>query len=201
MSDAHFRHLRPVLVLTLLSFILCGFAYPAFVAGAGEALGLGWQENGSLISVNGTVVGSELIGQNFSSPMYFWPRVSSVNYNSLNGSGGQAIGIATLEFYNQTLNYTTYLIQTGHLKPGQKVPANGVEPSASGFDPDITVSFALFQIPRVHFNTNLSISLLDSLVTRYTVHPFLGFIGSTYVNVVLLDLALHSILLKDGLIR
>jgi K+-transporting ATPase ATPase C chain len=201
MSDAHFTHLRPILVLTLLSFILCGFAYPAFVAGAGEALGLGWQENGSLISMNGTVVGSELIGQNFSSPMYFWPRVSSVNYNSLNGSGGVTIGVATLEFYNQTLNYTTYLIQTGHLKPGTKVPANGVEPSASGFDPDITVSFALFQIPRVHFNTNLSIPFLDSLVTKYTVHPFLGFIGSTYVNVVLLDLALHSILLKDGLIH
>ncbi|MCL5437348.1 MAG: potassium-transporting ATPase subunit C [Candidatus Thermoplasmatota archaeon] len=164
-------------------------------------MGLGWQENGSLIKMNGTVVASELIGEKFSSPMYFWPRVSAVNYNSLNGSGGSSIGIATLEFYNQTKNYTEYLIQTGHLSPGTKVPANGVEPSASGFDPDITVAFALFQIPRVHFNTNLSVSLLRSLVSKYTVHPFLGFIGSTYVNVVLLDLALHSILLKKGLIH
>lgn len=186
--------------MTLLFFILLGFAYPGFVAVVTHGIGLGFQADGSLVRQNGTVVASEFIGQNFSSPYYFWPRVSAVGYNTSDGSGGSALGIMTSEFYNQTKNYTDYLVSTGKLSNGTLVPANGVEPSASGLDPDISVGFAQFQLPRVAFYSHLNLSFLESLVLKYTHHPYLGFIGSTYVDVVGLDIALHGILVDRGVI-
>lgn len=193
-------HLRAVFVMTLLFFILLGFAYPGFVAIVTHGIGLGYQADGSLIRQNGTVVASEFIGQNFSSTYYFWPRVSAVNYNTSDGSGGSALGIMTGEFYNQTKNYTQYLINTGRVSNSTLVPANGVEPSASGLDPDISVGFALFQLNRVAFYTSLNVSYLKQLVSKYTHHPYLGFIGSTYVDVLGLDIALHGILVSRGVI-
>lgn len=195
------RHLRAAVVTVLLFLVITGIAYPAFITAAVHAIGLGWQADGSLIYKNGTPIASELIGENFSSPYYFWPRVSSVNYNTINGSGGKRLGIMTLEFYNETKNYTEYLIKEGMVPPGTTVPANGVEPSASGFDPDISVGFAYFQIPRVSHYTNLSASFLKRLIAKYTSYPILGFIGNTYVNVVELDIALHSLLVRDGVIK
>jgi K+-transporting ATPase ATPase C chain len=195
------RHVRAAFVTVFLFLIITGLAYPAFVAVAVHVVGMGWQADGSLIVQNGTVIASELIGENFSAPYYFWPRVSSVNYNSLNGSGGSEYGIMTLEFYYETKNYTEYLIKENMAPPGALVPANGVEPSASGFDPDISVGFALFQLPRVMNYTHLSETFLKRLISKYTHYPILGFIGSTYVNVVQLDIALHNILVQDGVIK
>lgn len=194
-------HLRAAGVMTLIFLLLAGFAYPGFVAAVAHGIGMGFQADGSLVRENGTVVASEFIGENFSAPYYFWPRVSSVNYSTSEGSGGSALGVMTMQFYNETKNYTEYLISTGRLSNGTLVPANGVEPSASGFDPDITQGFALFQLPRVSFYTNLSIGFLQELIDRYTTHPLLDFIGSTYVNVVSLDIALHQILLSRGVIQ
>lgn len=194
-------HLRAAGVMTLLFFILVGFAYPGFIALVAHGIGLGYQADGSLVRQNGTVIASEFIGQNFSSPFYFWPRVSSVNYNSSEGSGGSAIGIMTQQFYNETENYTQYLISTSNSGNSTRVPANGVEPSGSGFDPDITVGFALFQIPRVALYTHLNVSYLRGLVEKYTTYPVLGFIGSTYVDVLALDVALHSVLVSNGVIK
>ncbi len=195
------KDLRAVAVMTLLFFALLGFAYPGFVAVVAHGIGLGHQADGSLISQNGTIIASSFIGENFSSPYYFWPRVSSVNYNSSDGSGGSAIGIATQQFYNETKNYTEYLLRTGMVANGTQVPANGVEPSASGFDPDISVGFALFQLSRVSFYTHLNTSYLERLVAEHTTYPLLGFIGNTYVNLVTLDIALHGILVSDGVIK
>ncbi len=193
-------HVRAALVLVVLFFALLGFGYPGFVAVVVHGIGLGYQADGSLITQNGTVIASQFIGENFSSPYYFWPRVSAVGYNSSNGSGGSALGIMTQQFYNQTKNYTEYLISTGRVSNGTLVPANGVEPSGSSFDPDITVGFALFQLSRVAYYSHLNVSYLKQLVDRYTTHPYLGFIGSTYVNVVTLDIALHRILVGNGTI-
>lgn len=194
-------HLRAVGVMCLLFFVLLGFAYPGFVAIVAHGIGLGYQADGSLVSQNGTVIASKFIGENFSAPYYFWPRVSSVGYNSSNGSGGSALGIATMQFYNQTKNYTEFLIRTGMVANGTQVPANGVEPSASGFDPDITVGFAEFQLTRVAFYTHLNVSYLQKLIGEHTTYPLLGFIGSTYVNVVTLDIALHNVLAANGVIK
>lgn len=193
-------HLRAVAVMSLVFFALLGFAYPGFVAVVSHGIGLGYQANGSLISQNGTVIASKFIGENFSAPYYFWPRVSSVNYNSSNGSGGEAIGIMTQQFYNETRNYTLYLLSTGHVPNGTYVPGNGVEPSGSGFDPDISLGFAKFQLPRVAYYSHLNLTLLEKLVEKYTTYPYLGFIGSTYVNVVQLDIAIHGILAGNGTI-
>ncbi len=193
-------HLRAVAVMSLIFFVLLGFAYPGFVAIVAHGIGLGYQADGSLISQNGTVIASKFIGENFSAPYYFWPRVSSVGYNSSNGSGGSALGIATQQFYNQTKNYTEFLIRTGMVPNGTRVPANAVEPSASGFDPDITVGFAYFQLTRVAFYTHLNVSYLQKLVGEHTTYPLFGFIGNTYVNVVTLDIALHNVLLSKGVI-
>jgi len=194
------KHLRAALTLTLVMFLLLGMAYPIFVAVVSDNSFLKYQAEGSLISSNGTIIASAFIGENFTSPYYFWPRLSSVDYNSSQGSGGSQYGIYTMEFYNQTKNYTMYLLRTGYVPAGTRVPANGVEPSASGFDPDISVNFALFQIPRISHFTHLSPLLLRNLVSRYTVEPVLDFIGNPYVNVVLLDISLHSLLVRDGII-
>lgn len=194
-------HLRAVGVMMLLFFILLGLAYPGFVAVFAGGIGLGHQAEGSLITQNGTVIASEFIGQNFSAPYYFWPRVSATGYNTSLGSGGSALGIMTQQFYNETKNYTEYLISTGRLSNATQVPANGVEPSASSLDPDISPGFARFQLTRVAFYSHLNTTLLTGLIGKYTTWPLLGFIGSTYVNVVALDIALHNLLVSDGVIK
>lgn len=151
-----------------------------------------YQASGSLIYVNGTVVGSELIGQNFSSPGYFHSRPSAVDYNASN-SGGSNYGATSAALMNQVTQRVAKVRSENNLSPNASVPADMVLASGSGLDPHISPENAMIQVSRVARVRGLQESDVRALVDQYTEGPQLGFLGADRVNVLKLNIALDEL--------
>ena len=180
------NQLRPALVLTVLLTGLTGLVYPVVVTGLAQTM-LTAQANGSQIERNGRVIGSDLIGQNFTQPGYFWPRPSATSpdpYNAASSSGsnigptGKAL-IERVEASVQALG-------------GGPVPADAVTTSASGLDPHITPANAARQITRVATARGVEPAAIATILSDVTEGPLLGLFGEPRVNVLLLNLALDA---------
>jgi len=183
------RELRPALSLVILFTLFTGFLFPEAFTGIMQ-LTLPFQANGSLLTQNGQVIGSALIGQNFTSPKYFVPRPSALDkpYDSgVSGASNLGPSSATL-LTNVKTNIAAYLKAYG---PGA-VPADAVTASGSGLDPDISLANALRQAPAIATARSLPASTVVNLVNSQTHHAFLGIIGTDHVNVLELNLALDS---------
>lgn len=182
---------RPAIALLFVFVVLTGLIFPLVVWGAGQAL-FRHQANGSLIKdAKGNVVGSELIGQNFTDPKYFHPRPSAGNYDAAN-SGGTNLGPTSEKLEKNLYDLSrSYRIDNG-LSPDEKLPADAVTTSASGLDPDISVENAELQTRRVAKARGLPISDVAELVRAHTEHRFLGVYGEPRVNVLALNLALDK---------
>ena len=199
------KHLRPALVLTVAFTALCGLAYPLGVTGVAQAL-FPEQAAGSLIHRNGAVVGSALIGQNFTSDKYFHGRPSattdtdpndptktiSVPYDAAS-SGGSNLG-PTSQALVDRVKADVATLRKEH--PEGPVPADLVTTSASGLDPHISPAGAEFQIVRVAKARGISEDKLRLLVTAYTEERLFGVIGEPVVNVLALNLALDDLTKK-----
>ncbi len=193
------RHLRPALAVLFALTVVTGVVYPLAITGIAQLV-FPHQANGSLIMVNGKPVGSELIGQQFSDPKYFWGRLSATGdypYNSYNaqtgtGSSGSNYGpmnpalIAAARARIQALRAA----DPGNTAP---VPVDLVTASGSGLDPNISVAAALYQAPRVARLRGLPLEQVQALVARYTQGRQLGFLGEPRVNVLELNLALDQL--------
>ena len=178
---------RLVMVMTVLT----GLLYPGFVTALCQLL-FPKQANGSLISVNGRVVGSSLIGQNFTKPEYFHPRPSAAGngYDASNSSGSNygptnqklidRVQASIAEFRKENPDYQG------------PIPADLVTTSASGLDPDISVASAEAQAARVAATRDVPVERVCHLIERHTEMRELGFLGDTRVNVLELNLALDS---------
>ena len=196
------QHIRPAIVMIVLMTLLTGIAYPFAVTGMAQLL-FPWQANGSLIERNGKVVGSAVIGQNFSSAKYFHGRPSATTdtdpndatktipapYNAAN-SGGSNLGPTSKALIDRVKADSEQLAAEN---PGQPVPVDLVTTSASGLDPDITPATALFQMPRVAKERNLPEERVRQLVADNTTGRALGIIGEPHVNVLQLNLALDDL--------
>lgn len=193
------RQLRPALVLFVLMTLLTGVLYPLVVTGIAQ-LAFPSQANGSLIPSTGSLIGSRLIGQYFTSPKYFWGRPSAT-YGSpntafdpaaLTGSSGSNLGPLS-----QTLveNVQQRVDALHAADPGNDlpIPVDLVTASASGLDPHISVAAAMYQLPRVARARGMSEDVLSDLVSQYTENGFFGLLGEPVVNVLLLNLALDAI--------
>jgi K+-transporting ATPase ATPase C chain len=194
------RELRPALSLVILFTILTGVILPEVFTGIMQAV-LPYQANGSQIVVNNQVVGSALIGQNFTAPTYFQPRPSA-----LSGTDAKGNSIATpydaSESGASNLGPTSAALQTAvkqriaaYIKafgPGP-VPADAVTASGSGLDADISLANALRQAPAVAAARHLPASTVTGLVQQMTHHSFLGIVGTDHVNVLELNLALNHL--------
>ena len=194
------RHLRPAIVLTLAFTVLCGLAYPLGITGLARAL-FPVQAGGSLITKNGTVVGSALIGQPFTADKYFHGRPSATTdtdpadatktvpapYNAAN-SGGSNLG-PTSQALALRVKADVATLRKEH--PGA-IPADLVTTSASGLDPDITPAAAEFQVARVAKVRGLPEDQVRRLVAAHTTNRLLGVIGEPAVNVLRLNLALDQ---------
>ena len=186
--------LRPALVLFLVLTLLTGVAYPLVVTGAAQAL-FPAQAAGSLIVRDGKLVGSALIGQNFSDPGHFWGRPSATGpmpYNAA-ASGGSNLGplnpalVAAVRGRIDALRAA----DAGNTLP---VPVDLVTASASGLDPHISPAAARYQIARVAQARRLPADRVRALVDAQIEKPLLGLIGEPAVNVLKLNLALDAML-------
>lgn len=184
---------RPTLTLFVLLTVILGIAYPLAVTGVGQLL-FPHQANGSLIERNGQAVGSELIGQPFTNPRYFWSRPSataSTPYNAAN-SGGANLGPSNPELLKQIGERSQQLRAANPAQSGP-VPMDLVTTSASGLDPHISPQAAHYQAARVASAHGLTPEQVRVLIDAHTEGPQLGLFGQARVNVLKLNLALDAL--------
>ena len=176
---------------TLVTAILLGLGYPLFVTGV-AALIFPHQAGGSLIKLNdGTVIGSELLAQSFTSDKYFHPRPSAAG----NGYDATASGGSNLAQSSKTLidRIQGSIDKLAKENPGKPVPIDLVTTSASGLDPDITPDAAYFQVPRVSKARGIAEDRINDLIQQHTTARQLGILGEPRVNVLLLNLDLDKL--------
>jgi K+-transporting ATPase ATPase C chain len=194
-------HLRPALVLMALMIALTGLAYPLAITGIAQVAFSG-PANGSLIARNGSVVGSALIGQPFTSDRYFQPRPSATSapdpqdstktvdapYNAA-GSGGSNLGPTSQKLVDRVKDDVDRLQAAG----ATSVPADAATASGSGLDPHVSPDTANLQIARVAQARGLPEQQVRALVVRETEGRLFGILGEPRVNVLKLNLALDAL--------
>jgi K+-transporting ATPase ATPase C chain len=194
------REFRPALSLVVLFTILTGFVLPEIFTGAMQ-VALPYQANGSLITQNSQVIGSAIIGQDFTSPKYFQPRPSALTGTDAKGNtiatpyDASESGASNLAPTSAALLTSIQQRVAAYQKafgPGP-VPADAVTSSGSGLDPDISQANALRQAPAVAAARHLPAGTVTALVSQMTHHAFLGIVGTNHVNVLQLNLALDHL--------
>jgi len=184
------QHLRPAVVLVILFTLLLGIAYPLAVLGIGQ-LAMPHQANGSLIVDRGTVVGSELIGQTFTSAGYFHGRPSAAGSGyDASASSGSNLGPASKALIDRTRASVASARADGASGP---LPPDLVTASGSGLDPDVSPAAAYVQVARVAKARGLPPVRVNALVQRNVKQPLLGILGEPRVNVLELNRQLDAI--------
>jgi K+-transporting ATPase ATPase C chain len=184
------KNLKISILMTIVTTLLLGVIYPAAVTGLAQLI-FPVQANGSLISVNGKIVGSRLIGQAFSSPGYFRSRPSAAgNGYDAGNSGGSNLGPTNKTLIDR-VNGDVQKLQAEN--PGVPVPMDLVTTSGSGLDPHISPAAAAFQAARVARERNVSESDVAAIVAKHTEGRQLGFLGEPRVNVLELNLDLDTV--------
>lgn len=182
-------HIRPALVMLALFTLVTGIIYPLAVTGIAQVL-LPSAANGSLVMRANQVVGSELIGQSFSSDRYFWLRPSAAGEKGYDaaGSSGSNLGPLSKKLIERVEGDVANLRKAG----ARVVPADAVTASASGLDPHISPAFAALQVARVAAARNVPESRVRALVEAFVEQPALGMVGEPRINVLRLNLALDA---------
>jgi K+-transporting ATPase ATPase C chain len=181
---------RPAFFMLLIFTIITGVIYPLVVTGIGQAL-FSHQANGSVIVIGGKAYGSELIGQPFDDPKYFWGRLSAAGYNAAASSGSNygpanPLLIAVVQARIDNLKAA----DPDNISP---IPVDLVTASGSGLDPHISVAAAFYQVHRVAQARGLSDEAVRAIVNQYSEGRQLGFLGEPRVNVLELNLVLDGL--------
>jgi len=192
------KQLRPAIVITVLFIIVTGLIYPGIVTGLAQLI-FPYQANGSLHYANGKLVGSDLIGQYWTSARYFHGRPSAtLNPSSTpspyeaDNSSASNLGPTSATLLKSVKDRVAQLKKENPNAPAGPVPVDLVTSSGSGLDPDISVAAALYQVPRIASERGMSQDKVRQLVMDNTQGKFLGLFGEPLVNVLNLNLALDN---------
>ena len=186
------KQLRPAMALTVIFFAIVGLLYPAVVTGLAQTL-FPRQANGSLVEVNGRVVGSALIGQSFTQPYYFHSRPSAAGAGyDATASSGTNKGPTDAKLADTLIaRAVDSAVKYDHVVKG-RIPGDMVTSSASGLDPDISPANAQLQVARVAAARGIDAARVRRLVDEHTTGRQFGFFGEPRVNVLLLNIAADS---------
>ena len=185
------KELGPGFRLMVVLTILTGLIYPAVMTGISEAI-FPAQANGSLVTVNGTLVGSSLIAQGFTKPEYFHPRPSAAgNGYDPTASGGSNLG-PTSQALMTRLQGSVVAFRKENPDFTGNIPSDILTTSASGLDPHISPAAAEAQAARVAKARGVSQDQVEPLIAQFTQRPDWGFLGEPRVNVLLLNIALDQ---------
>ena len=187
------KELKPALLMLLVLTLLTGVAYPLLVTGVAQAV-FPHQANGSLIERDGKVVGSELVGQPFSDPKYFWTRPSATgpmpyNAGASSGSNQGPLNPALADAVKARIE----ALKAADPGNTARIPVDLVTASGSGLDPHISPAAAEYQTDRVARTRSLSADTVRALVAKHTESRQLGVLGEPRVNALTLNLALDRL--------
>lgn len=174
--------------------ILTGIIYPVFFTGIAQ-VAFREKSNGSLITKNGKIIGSSLIGQKFDSSAYFWSRPSAVDYNPV-PSGASNFGPTSTKLITLVSQRKSAFISNNEVKDTTSVPLEMIFASGSGLDPQTSVEAVLMQVKRIanarKFNNSQEQKVLD-LINQHTRKPQFGLLGEERINILQLNIALDEI--------
>jgi len=202
------RQIVPALGMLVVFTIITGLLYPLLVTGIGQVL-FNHQANGSLVEVDARVVGSELIGQTFTEPIYFHPRPTHLAFEEdpdtgeeraadldsfdPRDSGGANLGANDPALHAMFEEFAAAFRETNNLPADAVIPVDAVTMSASGLDPMISIANAELQAPRVAQARGVPVDQVLDLVGEHTTQRALGFLGEKGVNVLTLNVALDTL--------
>ena len=188
-----FKELKPAFLMMVVMTVLTGLLYPAVVTGIAQ-VAFKDQANGSLVMVNGEVVGSRLIGQNFSKAEYFHPRPSAAGDKGYDptATGGSNLGPTSEKLLNAIKARVADYRRENALDPSTPIPADAVTASASGIDPHISPRNAEIQAARVAKARGATTEQVQMVVNEHTEGRTWGVLGEPRVNVLELNLALDA---------
>ena len=183
--------IRPALMVLLILTLVTGVIYPLVITGVAQLIFPG-QANGSLVKVDGQVVGSALIGQALNAPGYFWPRPSVIEYNPMPSSGSN-LGPTSQALLEQVQQREQDIRLFYNLTADANIPPDLLFASGSGLDPHISPAAARLQIARVAQERSLPKEQVSTVIEQFTEPAQFGLLGKPRVNVLLLNLALDGL--------
>jgi potassium-transporting ATPase KdpC subunit len=186
------KQLRVSLVVLVMLTLLTGVVYPLLVTAIAQAA-FSHQANGSMIRVGNKVVGSELIGQSFSKPQYFWGRLSATSPTPCNAASSSGSNYGPLNPALKEAAESRIAMLKKYPTPRGSVPVDLVTASASGLDPHISLAAADYQVARVAAARKMSETAVRQIVGRYAERRQCGLLGEPRVNVLRLNLALDQL--------
>ncbi|HEY5584646.1 MAG TPA: potassium-transporting ATPase subunit KdpC [Ruminiclostridium sp.] len=190
------------LKMSITMVILCGFIYTFSITGLGQLL-FNHQSEGSLITYNGTQVGSELLGQKFSDPRYFHGRVSAYDYNTYKkedessfalGSGSANLAVSNPVLVKRVESDINEFISTHPNTSTNDIPTDLLTSSGSGLDPHISPQAAKIQVPAIAKATDLDAAKLNSIIAECTEGRAFGILGEVRVNVLKANIEIKKLL-------
>ncbi|MED1203139.1 potassium-transporting ATPase subunit KdpC [Heyndrickxia acidicola] len=184
------RFFMTALRTSVFLMILCGFIYPVVTTGFAQVL-FHKQAEGSLVTENGKVKGSEMLAQGFKGTQWFQPRASAAKYDPTASAATNA-AVASHD-YVKSVKASVNQLKKENPGLGNDIPADLVTTSGSGFDPDLSPEAAKAQVPRIARVTGISEERLQSLIDQHTKGRSLGIFGEPRVNVLEINMALQKI--------
>ena len=184
------EQLKSAILVFIILTIITGILYPLLVTGIAQAF-FHAKANGSLIHIDGKIIGSTLIGQPFDDPKYLWGRLSATSpipYNSSSSSGSN-IGPSNPALL-ETVKARIEKLRAADPKNKTPIPVDLVTSSASGLDPHISLAGAYYQIPRIAKRRGLSVNIVKSIIDRNANGRLFGLIGEPVVNVLKVNMDL-----------